>query len=67
MLAHFAGNVVLELGQFLAFGLAHVLSRDLRPAWPVTVLRRRARVYSSIAVHGFLYCDAYLPCEAKVR
>ena len=43
------------------------LSRDLRPAWPATVPRRRVRMYSSIAVHGCLDCYAYLPCEAKCR
>ena len=43
------------------------LSRDLRPAWPATVLRRGARRYSSIAVHRCLDCYAYLPCEAKFR
>ena len=30
--AHFAGDVVLKLRQFRTFGLAEVLSRDLRPA-----------------------------------
>jgi len=44
-----------------------VLSRDLRPARPATVRRRRARMYSSVAVHGCLNCHAYLPCEAKFR
>jgi hypothetical protein len=39
----------------------------LRPAWPATVRCRRAGMYSSIAVHGFLDCYAYLPCEAKFR
>jgi hypothetical protein len=43
------------------------LSRDLRPARPVAARRRRVRMYSSIAVHGFLDCYAYLPCEAKFR
>jgi hypothetical protein len=54
----------------LGFRNAYVfdrLSRDLRPAWPATVLRRRVRMYSSISVHGCLDCYAYLPCEAKFR
>jgi hypothetical protein len=39
----------------------------LRPARLATVLRRRVRMYSSIAVHGCLDCYAYLLCEAKFR
>jgi hypothetical protein len=56
-----------HLWKLRTVGLAHILSRDLRPARPATVLRRRVRMYSSIAVHGCLDCYAYLPCEAKCR
>ena len=56
-----------KLGKICAVGLADILSRDLRPARPATLLRRRVRMYSSIAVHGCLDCYAYLPCEAKFR
>ena len=51
-------------GERFAVGLRDILSRDLRPALPATV-SRTARMYFSIAVHRFLDCYAYLPCEAK--
>jgi len=56
-----------QLGKVYAIGLRNILSRDLGPARPATVLRRRVRMYSSIAVHRCLDCYAYLPCEAKFR
>jgi len=54
-------------GKLDAFGLLHILSRDLRPARPATVCRHKARMYTLMAVHGCLDCYAYLPCEAKFR
>ena len=67
VLAYLSGSALGELGKLCAFGLAYILSRDLGPARPATVLRRRVRMYSSIAVHRCLDCYAYLPCEAKFR
>ena len=63
--AHFAGDVVLKLGQVCTFGLRHILSRDLRPARLANMLHRVAGMDASIAVHGFLDCYDDLPCEAK--
>jgi hypothetical protein len=63
--AHVAGDVVLELWQVFAFGLRHILSRDLRPARLANMLHRVAGMDASIAVHGFLDCYDDLPCEAK--
>jgi hypothetical protein len=65
--ADFACDALGEFGKFLTFRLADVLSRDLRPARPATVRRRRARMYTLMAVHGCLDCYAYLSCEAKIR
>jgi hypothetical protein len=67
VVSNIAGYALRKFGKVFAFGLGDILSRDLRPARPATVLRRRVRMYSSIAVHGCLDCYAYLPCEAKFR
>jgi hypothetical protein len=52
VLADIARDALGQFGKLLAFRLRDILSRDLRPARPDTVLRRMARMYSSMAVHG---------------
>jgi hypothetical protein len=60
--AHFAGNVVLELGQVLALSLRHILSRDLRPA-RVRHLNRTTPMYCAMAAHGHWDCYGDFYCE----
>ena len=55
VLAYFTLHPLGEIGERCAIGLAHILSRDLRPA-RVRHVNRATPVYCATADHGHLNC-----------